>query len=163
MRALATKGAGIQQEPGETIGSAAGSRKLSTRVEWSSHYPLDRVEVVADGRVVESRSLVELVERQEGVWVLDVDASGDGWIGARAYGQARDSFGQAVYAHTSPVYVGSGVPGDEVREAATFFTTAIDGARELISEFGRFTRDEQRQEVLHLFDQGRKVYARLQA
>jgi hypothetical protein len=33
----------------------------------------------------------------------------------------------------------------------------------LIGRYGRFKKDVQRQEVLHLFELGRKVYARLAA
>ena len=40
---------------------------------------------------------------------------------------------------------------------------AIEEASDQIRCSGRFTRDEQREEVLHLFEEGRKVYARLLA
>ena len=93
---------------------------------------------------------------------LGVEMAGDGWLAARAYGEARDSFAQAVYAHTSPIYIGSGLPGEtKVKEAASFFARGIEAASENIRRSGRFARDEQREEVLHLFEEGRKVYARL--
>jgi hypothetical protein len=131
-------------------------------LEWCSHYPLRRIEVVANGEVVESRVLVEEAKQREGVWELGVEMSGDGWLAARAYGEARDSFAQAVYAHTSPVYVGTGLPGEAVvKAAASFFERGIEAASERIRSSGRFTRDEQREEVLHLFEEGRKVYAGL--
>ena len=149
------------QPPGATLDTATTPRRLSTRVEWTSHYPLNRIEMVADGRVVDNRVLSEMTEQREGVWETDVPVEGDGWLAARAFGQARDSFDQPVYAHTSPVYIGSGLPPNAVGESATYFTRTIDEAHQQIQTYARFTKDEQREEVLHLFDQGRKVYADL--
>ena len=150
------------ESPGACLDSRSGARKLSVRVEWSSHYPLRRLEVVGNGEVAESRVLVEEADQREGVWELGVEMDGDGWLAARAYGEARDSFMQSVYAHTSPIYVGSGMPGEaKVKPAATFFARGIEEASENIRRSGRFTQDEQREEVLHLFEEGRKVYARL--
>jgi hypothetical protein len=58
--------------------------------------------------------------------------------------------------------VGTGLPGEAVvKAAASFFERGIEAASERIRSSGRFTRDEQREEVLHLFEEGRKVYAGL--
>jgi len=130
-------------------------------VEWRSFYPLRRIEVVRDGEVVHSQILDGESRQREGELQVDVEVEGDGWIGVRAYGEARDSFAQPVYAHTSPVYIGTGLPAGKVGESASFFLRAIDESAEKIRRFGRFTRDEQREEVLHLFVEGRKVYAGL--
>lgn len=146
--------------PGSTIDTAPASGRLSTRIEWTSHYSLNRIEVIADGQIVDSRVLAEPAEQREGVWELDVASEHDGWLAARAFGEARDSFDQPVYAHTSPVYIASGLPPNAVSESATFFQTAIDEAQEHLKHY-RFTKDEQRQEVQHLFAEGRKVYADL--
>ena len=145
--------------PGSTIDAAPASGRLSTRIEWTSHYSLNRIEVIADGQIV-GRVLAEPAEQREGVWELDVASEHDGWLAARAFGEARDSFDQPVYAHTSPVYIASGLPPNAVSESATFFQTAIDEAQEHLKHY-RFTKDEQRQEVQHLFAEGRKVYADL--
>ena len=47
--------------------------------------------------------------------------------------------------------------------SAGFFLRAIEESRDLIDRFGRFSQDVQRQEVLHLFEEGRKVYAALRS
>ena len=147
------------QQPGGHIDPPRGrSRQVSGQVEWRSFYPLRRIEVVHDGEVIHRQVLDEEMRQREGKWRFDVEVEGDGWIGARAYGEARDSFAQPVYAHTSPVYIGTGLPARKVEESASFFARAIDESSELIHHFGRFTRDEQREEVLHLFEEGRKVY-----
>lgn len=38
---------------------------------------------------------------------------------------------------------------------------AIDDAMDIVSRDWRFTKDAQRAEILHLFNEGRKVYANL--
>ena len=142
-------------------GGIAVCKKAAVSVEWRSHYALDRIDVVRDGEVVHSRVL-QKAEQREGVWAVDVDMDGDGWIAVRAFGAARDSFRQAVYAHSSPVFVGTGLPVGKAGEAAAFFAQGIERSSELIGRFGRFNKDEQREEVLHLFEEGRKVYAKLE-
>ncbi len=149
-------------QPGGRIEApGGGGRKVVGQMEWHSFYPLDRIEWVQNGEVVHSRDLRGSGEQREGKWEVDVAIAGGGWVGARAYGAARDSFAQAVYAHTSPVYIGSGLPAGKVRDAAAFFARGIEESSELIGRFWRFTKDEQRQEVLHLFEEGKKVYTRL--
>ena len=145
--------------PGAQI---AVSDRASVVVKWRSHYPLDRIEVVHDGEVACARELRETAESREGAWVVDVNLEGDGWIAARVFGSARDSFRQAVYAHTSPVYLGSGLPVAKVGAAAECFRRGIEESSALIERDGRFARDEQREEVLHLFNEGREVYAKLE-
>ena len=130
-------------------------------VRWQSHYALDRVEVVRDGMVVGDRVLAG-DDQREGAWAVDVDMAGDGWVAARVFGMARDSFGQAVYAHASPVYLGGGIPVGQAGDAAAFFASRIAAAGEKIARYGRFTTDAQREEVLHLFEAGRKIYAKLE-
>jgi hypothetical protein len=126
------------------------------RLEWLSHLPLTHVEIIADGRVVQRRELAG-DEGREGDWQVDVDMI-DGWVAARAQGVARDSFYHPVYAHASPVYIGSGVPAGEARASAAVFTERIDTAIGHITDSLRYTTDAQREEVLHLFHAGRKVY-----
>jgi hypothetical protein len=144
---------------GEGPGSQLGPGRCSVHLEWLSHLPLTHVEIVADGLVVERRELTG-DEGREGHWQVDVDMT-DGWLAARAEGVARDSFLHPVYAHASPVYVGSGIPPTASREAAAHFTRQIDTAIDLITDSLRYTTDAQRQEVLHLFHSGRSIYERL--
>ena len=139
---------------------AAGDR-AAVEVAWRSHYPLDRIEIVRDGDEVASRALQGTMEQREGALSIDVEVDGNGWIAARTFGSARDSFGHAVYAHSSPVYVGTGLPAGKAGAAAVSFARGIESSRDLIRQFNRFTKDSQREEVLHLFEEGRKVYQKL--
>ena len=47
-------------------------------------------------------------------------------------------------------------------EGRAALARGIEESSELIGRFGRFTTDAQREEVLHLFEEGRKVYAKLE-
>lgn len=91
----------------------------------SSQFPLDRLELVRNGRVIaEAKStgdrLSIAVEQ-----AIPVDQSG--WIALRVYGLPhRDQPGGPVFAHTSPIYLQ--VPGKPLdsREDAAYFLTWID-------------------------------------
>ena len=148
------------QAPGSTIESPNGQpRTVSGQIRWGSHYPLTRVELVQNGAVTQTVPLDG--KKQDGEWGFDLQIESDGWVAARAFGEARDSFAQPVYAHTSPIYIGTGRPDSVAQESATFFVRSIDNAMEIVNRDWRFTKDTQREEVLHLFNEGRKVYADL--
>ena len=148
------------ESPGSSIPSPDGRpRTVPGRIAWRSHYPLCGIELVHDGTVVQTLPLDD--GRREGEWTFDLRIASDGWVAARAFGEARDSFAQPVYAHTSPVYIGGGLPPGAAPRSAAFFVRSIDAAMEIVGRDWRFTRDAQRAEVLDLFNEGRKVYAGL--
>ena len=88
----------------------------------------------------------------------DITANSDGWLAARLSSDARDSFYQPVFAHTSPVYVATGRDGPEKRSAAAWFDTAIEESLQWVRSKGRFYDDGQRKEIEDLFRQGQQVY-----
>jgi len=142
------------QPPGASVDVSGG--KASVRVRWASHYPLDRIEIVQDGAVVKTVSLKD--DRREGAQEVAVPVKADGWIAARCWSTARDSFSQAIYAHTSPAYVKTGVTNPLQVQAARLFLEGIDAGAERIRTLYKFTKDEQREAVMELFGKGRKVY-----
>ena len=93
-----------------------------------------------------------------GEFVADLDVNADGWIAAKASSDARDSFFQPVFAHTSPIYVKAGRHGEEKKAAAAWFDDRIETSLEWVRAKGRFYTDRQRQEVVDLFRQGQQVY-----
>ena len=110
----------------------------------------------------------ELVERKkfeagthDGEWETDLTVTSDSWIAARASGEARDSFNQAVYAHTSPVYVRNGRIDSSQSEGAKYFLESIDQSMDWLDNVGRFTKDEQRDNVKDLFLKGRLEFEKL--
>ena len=116
--------------PGDVLRRDPGM-ELDVFVSWVSHYALDRVEVVWNGKAVAGKEYPEGSNR--GQFSTCVTAPSDGWLAARVFSRNFDSFYQPIYAHTGPVYVLTGIRSPEHREAAGRFATAIDSAREKIN------------------------------
>ena len=133
--------------------------RLSTVVTWSSHYPIKTVEIVSNGRVAARESFDE--GSTQGQLEAEVVVRSDGWIAARLGSDVRNSFAQPIFAHTSPVYVTTGVGGPEKRTAAQQLDDAIETSLEWVRAKGRFYNDGQRQEVVDLFRQGQEVYRKM--
>jgi len=143
------------QMPGDTV-SVEPDEQLSVGLTWKSHYAVQRAEVLWNGKVVAAQQFPE--GSVKGEFEASVPAASDGWIAARLASDTRDSFFQPIYAHTSPVYVTTGVPSAEGKAAAAQFDRSISEALERVSQHGRFQNDEQRKEVLALFREGREAY-----
>jgi hypothetical protein len=141
--------------PGGVLDATPGGRVLAS-VRWQSHYPVHRVDVIYNGQAAESRSFPEGSTGGELEAELTVDC--DGWVAARLSSDARDSYAQPVFAHTSPVYVDAGVDGPHKRRAAAGFDSAIERSLEWVRAKGRFYTDGQRREVVDLFKEGQAIY-----
>jgi len=143
------------QAPGSVIDAIDGN-PLTVEVLWDSHYPVHNVEVIANGRVVGSKMFP--AGSKSGELTLETSAESDGWVAARLSSDARDSFAQPVFAHTSPVYVNVGKDGAHKREAAASFDWAIERSLEWVNTKGRFYTDAQRKEVVDLFREAQQRY-----
>ncbi len=144
--------------PGDTV-QFRNERKVNVRVTWRSHYPIDRLAIIHNGRVAKRRRFRE--GSYEGEWEAELLIDSNGWIAVRCNGTARDSYNQAVFAHTSPVYLENGKRNESQKKDAAFFLKEIDQSKEWVQHTGRFTADEQREAVLELFEKGRKAYETL--
>jgi len=147
-----------EQMPGATIVTKPGAA-LSARTSWQSHYPIGQVDILWNGQVLASRSLPE--GACTGELSVDVKASTNGWLAARLSSQVRDSFFQPIFAHTSPVYIETGLAAPEQAEAAHYFDQAIDTGLDWVNQKGKFRNDSQRREVVALFREGQSVYQKL--
>jgi len=148
------------QEPGGKV-EARPSDRLSTIVTWKSHYPIKNVEIVSNGQVAARESFDE--GSTQGQFEAEVVARSDGWIAARLGSDVRNSFAQPIFAHTSPVYVATGLAGPEKQAAAKQLDDDIETSLEWVQAKGRFYNDGQRQEVVDLFRAGQDIYRKLKA
>ncbi len=146
------------QEMGGTVELPGGGR-VEAEVSFRSHYPLERVELVVNGSVVHGQEWPEGL--REGQLRHRFEVERDGWVAARLWGEARDSFDQSLYAHSSPTYFKCGPPPPQRSDAARFFLHSIDESLKWIDTVGRYNNDQQRQDVKDLFRQGREAYDRL--
>ena len=143
--------------PGATVQAGAGDA-VHVRVDWSSHYAVETVEIVHNGEVVR-RTTTSDSDSTGGSLEFDVEAGTDGWIAARLGSSERDSFAQALWAHTSPVYIDAGGKKPAIQaESAALFVRDIEESMAWVRTKGRFYTDAQRAEVVDLFRQGQDVY-----
>lgn len=170
-------------EPGSTIVADPGD-SVEVEVAWLSHYAVERVEIIMNGEVVAARSLPQSdviqswtssqPDRQgrgigepaddahTGILTVEIPVSYDGWISARLCSGVRDSFKQAIWAHSSPVYVRAGGRAPPATgQSARYFVDGIDGALSWINTGAKFYTDTQRKEVVDLFRAGQDVYRKL--
>jgi len=88
--------------------------------------------------------------------------AGDGWIAARIGSNSRDSFGQTIWAHTSPVYIDAGgIAPPERAASAAMFVEHVGKSISWLRSAGKFYSDRQRDEVLDLFSQAQDLYRKL--
>ncbi len=120
------------REIGATIEMPAGGGTVEAQAAAESAWPLGRLEIVANGRVVASR------EASEGARSLRlrerVRFSGSGWVAARCSGHAHPAVAYAA-AHTSPVYVRCGSARLFDGPAAEHMLALVEGGIEYLNTF----------------------------
>ena len=125
-------------------------------MEWKSHYPVQVVELVRNGKVFARKAYSEV--SREGTLAAAIESPSDGWIAARLFSGTRDSYLQPQFAHTSPVYVKTGKQSPESVEACRLFVDQIDSSINWVRQKGRFYTNRQRSEVESLFREGQEIY-----
>lgn len=143
------------EEPGTEIEVQHG-KSIPTVITWESHYPVTRVELVFNGKVVAQKYLPDGSTQKQ--LETDVKMDSNGWLVARLSSDARDSFFQPIWAHTSPVYVKTGMPSPEREISARWFVETIENSLDWVRTRSKFYSDVQRREVVDLFLQGQELY-----
>ena len=149
---------------GDTLEAKKGTR-IRVRATSRSRIPIERLEIVQNGRVVATqqnpqKALEVVLDRR-----LEFDRSG--WLAARAYSSELLPYqefalvgfdGIPVMAHTSPIYVA--VDGRPRRSSADarvllgWVREAIEWARNV----GRFQDPRERDAMIALFQRAERVY-----
>ncbi len=146
------------QRPGEVIWTEPG-RDLEVEVAWESYHPVGCIELVLNGEILATRKLAPGERR--GQWRLSFLVQEDGWLAARLESQARDSYYQPQFAHTSPVWLQTGrLPAGRSASAA-FFVNSLDDALQWVKTRGRFATERQRAEVAGLLRTGQDEFRHL--
>lgn len=96
-----------------------------------------------------------------GQFATTLDVAGAGWVAARCWGRRRTSYGHALWAHTSPVYLRDAPERATVRAAATFFVEHVNRTRAWVATRARFANAAQRERMLQLYADGRAAFERL--
>jgi hypothetical protein len=141
------------------LGIAGHTRSISVTVEWHSLQPIDRVEIIRDGEVALAIGNPEA--KLTGWATVEVDAADAGWLAARCWGRPRTSYGHALWAHTSPVYLRNQPNPSHQRADAAFFIERVSAAQSWLATKARLDNTGQRDRMVQLFAEGRAHYERL--
>ena len=144
------------KEPGEEI-RADAPRAVRVKALVRTQVPVDKVEIVVNGKVVVSRRELTLDD--------DVPLSRSSWIAVRALGPwHRLVLNDAqAFAHSSPVYAYFGNQPIGVRSDVRFYIDWIEKLIARTSERGRFASEERKAEVIALFRRALEKYRALEA
>ncbi len=141
---------------GETVQAKAGDT-ITVRAEVRSRIPVDRIEVVYGGDVVAA------LENEEGrrdlILETEVTVPSSTWLAARAYSSEQLPYNNVpLMAHTSPIYVEvDGIPRRSAEDAA-FLAAWTDQIIEWARTEARFLHEDQRGEMVALFERAKAVY-----
>jgi len=147
--------------PGEEIALPAEGGTVEVRIRVRSITPLDRAELVVDGRVVEALSFEGDRRRLEHATSLRFEKSG--WLHLRVAGrpeERRPLDSEWAQAFTNPVWVTVGGRPPRSLEAAEYGIRWIDRLRELAAAWPGWRSEREREHVFAQFDAARRVYER---
>ncbi len=152
---LAAGGKGI----GDTLQLPAPG-EIRIKASASSVFPLDRVEVLFNGKVVASAAPVRDGLTTAIDQVVRLDRSG--WLALRALGKGvAEVVSDQVFAHTSPIYVAvAGRPAGEP-EDARYFLKWIDRLWAKVEERDCIPGEAERKRVEAEIEEARKVYRKI--
>ncbi len=145
------------KEPGEEI-RFSGSTRLNISAKALSLVPMQTLELIVNGEVVARAEPTEDGTIANLTHTLELGDSA--WIAARVWGQGHrlvmnDS---RLFAHTSPVYCYKDGKPVAVPDDAEIVVRWIDRLIEDVKSSPRFASETHRQEVIDLFNKGRRYY-----
>jgi Tol biopolymer transport system component len=144
---------------GDTIKSTE-PRKLTVRAKAAAAFPLAKVELLYNGKVVANSKLA--ADEKSGALDQEILLDKSGWLALRATGPGHpDSPLPILYAHTNPIYVEIAGQPQRAKADALFFLNWIDQLAVLMRTRERIPTDELLRHVQQQLDQARSVYGRL--
>jgi hypothetical protein len=126
------------------------SREIDASAE--AREPIDRVELVANGRIVESIPAAGNANRMKARF--HIDPRKYSWCAVRCFLKTPDNI---RLAHSSPIYLNG--KWDARQDAAYYVSWMDELIRQTMEDRTRFQSDSQRDEVLALYRQARAIYA----
>ena len=146
------------QGPGDDNALPAGTHTLNDRGRLHSLTGIDKLEVVMNGKVVETVALTGDATSADFAKQIVVDRSG--WIVLRAWNDhaTPDVFDLYPYATTTPVFVSIGGEPIRSREDATKNIKWIDKVRVAAAANRDYNSSVERDAVLKHIDTARKVF-----
>jgi len=146
------------QGPGSEL-KLTGSAPVRITIRARSISPIDRIELIVNGRVVQSAAAADLTARLDAA----LPVPDGGWIAARAIGPASKYVGDSyAFAQTTPVYVIRDGRTFISRDDARFLADVVDAiwAR---ADRAPWRSPAERERFKNEIDRARAVYLRLAA
>ncbi len=145
------------ERPGGTLVGAAGRRPV--RVSLRAPFPVDRLELVQNGRVV--KQFKPTGERTAFDWQGDVKLAPGGWVVLRAYNEKPNPWVLDLYpyATTSPVYFEA--PPPPAPEDAAYFVAWMDRVLEATLARGGWNSEKEKSDTLAYLNDAREKFRAL--
>jgi TolB protein len=163
-RSFATNGPVIEMTvdgtgPGGEV-RLEGGAEVAVTVRLRSNVPVDHLELVRNGRVVQHIALG--ADRRSAAATVRVRIDRSGWLLLRARGDkpAYPTLDVFPYATTSPVYLTVGSRPARSAEDARYFMRWIDRMRSSVEAHRDWNSDAERRETLDMLAQARAEYER---
>lgn len=150
---------------GQSVGSvvpvgAGQSYRVRLAAEVEAITPVDTLEFIQNGRVIESRTLEAGTTRQSAA--KEVTAEGSAWFAVRVIGKPRRGApNEPAYAHSAPVYFHVGGKPVLVREDAELMIRWLNALWAYLEERNNYGSAANRAKARAMFDQGIAYYRRL--
>ncbi len=135
--------------------ASGGTYRATLRVDVMSRTPIERVEFLHNGRVIESAD-ARFAQRFR--LEKEVQVSESGWFAARVYGPGAPGLTTQALAHSSPVYLTEGDRPTLVREDLELAVRWIDRLWAYLVERDNFGSAENRQAAREMIDRARRHY-----
>lgn len=164
---LATNGPllGLQiggAEVGDELKYAQPQKRVHFKVELKSIVAVDHLELVCDGRVVQSFVKRAPLDQVSAEGSIPVSASGWCILRAASDGGRYPILDNYVYATTSPIYLTVGGAAPRSAKDARFFEAWIDRTTATTAAYPDWNNADEKSHVLERLRQARAVFANLE-
>ncbi|HEY6552991.1 MAG TPA: CehA/McbA family metallohydrolase, partial [Vicinamibacteria bacterium] len=154
-------GGGAWTEPGGEIALPAGKHRLEARVSLRSIVPVDKLEVVVNGRVAATVPLAGDRTKADAVVPVPIDRSG--WVILRAYASRsrHPILDLYPFGTTSPVYLEVGGAPARSPEDARYFLEWIDRVAASAAANNDYNTKAEKAAIAATIAEARAVWAKL--
>jgi hypothetical protein len=144
----------VNDSPPGAVVDVRGGATVRVRAEARSRGELDRLEIVANNRVVAEAAASGTPARATAE--AEVSLPEGGWLVARCWGPLDEESGRGHAAQSSPIYVqAEGRRPAPDSDAVARLVESLEKMLEWVAHEGRFENDQQRQRLAALFEEAR--------
>ncbi len=153
---------------GETI-DFHGQKVVKARLRAESMLPFRRLDIVANGRVVAWKDMLDLREKG-GLYTAEMEAeiplNRSTWIAGRVTSVDYEQMlprNLTVYAHTNPVYFLRDNEQVYFEESLDYLLRYLESGRNWITNYSGFATEEETAEAMSYLERAEKVYREIRA